>query len=91
MPNNGDLSKQKAILDRLGDELEQAKALYEGAKEAYEKAQKEYDALSPAPPQALKRMIEMHEFTLELYTLAVQRFNGYLLRGELPSKTSTVR
>ena len=80
--SNGDLSKQKAILDRLRDELEQAKALYEGAKKAYEKARKEYDDSSPAPAEALKRVTQMHEFTQELYTLAVQRFNSYLLRGD---------
>jgi chromosome segregation ATPase len=85
MPNNGDFSKQQAVLDRLEDEMGQAKSLYESAKEAYERLRKE---LEDEGPERLESKFEqarnMKAFLQSLYQNSVKRYNGYLLDNLSP-------
>jgi len=94
LPNeipNGDFSKQEAILERLRNEMEQAKVLYDGAKDLYDQAKKQHDNRIPnPPPEGLQRVIKMYDHTMQNYRIAVSRFNEYILkRGRQDRPPST--
>ena len=74
-------AEQRETLERLRDEMEQAKALYDGARDAYELAKKQYADLSAKP---LERASLVYDFTRQCYKCAIQRFNAFVLDGALP-------
>ena len=69
--------------------MEQAKALYDSAKEAYERASQELDDEGPLPSNAVLRQTrETKDIMLNAYVESVKRYNNYLLANLGPeSKT----
>ena len=72
-------------IERLRDSMEQAKALYDGAKAELERAIERYKQLEATRPESLRRATRVWDFTLRNYKQAVMDFNGSILRGELPA------
>ena len=80
------LSEQRETLERLREEMEQAKALHDGARDLYEQTKKKYDDdRIPTPPrEGLQRVMRLYGHTMHSYRLALWRFNQYILNGDLP-------
>ena len=58
-------TEQSQTLDRLRDEMEQTKALYDSARAAYELAKKRYED----PSEPLRSTMVMRDFTRERYKI----------------------
>ena len=73
------LSEQRETLERLRDEMGQAKALYEGAKDLYENAKKKHEHMNAALwLTKTRREAEVFDALLHNYTLAVEHLTDYL-------------
>jgi len=70
-------AEQSQTLDRLKDEMEQMKSLYDSARDAYELAKKRYED----PSEPLRSKMVMRDFTRERYKYALRRFNMFVLSG----------
>ena len=79
MPVDGDFSRQQATLEKLRDEMEQAKALYDSAKEAYERLRKELGHEGTEPESKFQRALDTRDFLMSLYAESLKRYDEYLL------------
>ena len=78
-------SEQSKTLERLRDEMEQAKVLYDAATKAYSQARKQ--SIDPSA-KGLACAIILHDFTQENFRSALQRFTAFVMTGELPQRPS---
>ena len=86
MPNE-DWDAAHTILKRLRDELQQTKALYEGASEEHDRAMERMQNLGMTPPDgSIRHATRVYNFTLKAFRLALWRYNRYLIDGKLPDK-----
>ena len=87
--HNGDLTEQQALLDRLRDEVEQAKALYDRAKEAYDRAVERMKDLGAVHADGnIRHTIKAYRLTLRNYSIALFRFNRYVLKPTTAGRTT---
>ena len=79
------LPERDALLARLLDEVEQTKALFEGAKAEFDRGTELAKALGPNHPDGmLGHAARAYSITLTNYRLALWRFNRFVLDGKLP-------
>lgn len=85
MPNESDFTEQNATLDRLRDAMEQAKALYDGAKEDYDcQLERIRDLGTTHPDGSIRQATRAFTVTLRAYTKALKDFNHYVLYQKVP-------
>ena len=74
-----------ATLERMKEAVEQTKALYLGAKEALVKAKElRTDLGATHPDGTLGMALHVHDTALRNYSLALWRYNRFILDGNLP-------
>src|SRR5262245_22273817 len=72
--------------------MEQAKTLYEGAKEEYQRALAHYNDLGATHPDgSLARATRIETFALQAYARALMDFNHFVLDEKLPEDQDSAR
>src|SRR5436309_2742626 len=71
------------------DEMEQAKALYESAKEEFDRAEERMRTLGMAHPDgSVRYATKVFDFMLRSYRLALIDYNRFVLDGKLPESAA---
>ena len=82
-----DPDNELETLSRLREAMEQAKALYEGAKDGFEQAKHRSSELGASHPDgSVSYAAKVYTHCLRNYASAVFRFNRYVLDGKLPDE-----
>ena len=85
--NEQDLTVQSAILDRLREQVEQAKALFEGAKKEHERAlQRMQDLGMTHPDGSILHATKVFNFTLKQYRQSLEEYSQFLIHRKLPDQ-----
>jgi len=96
-PARDNISEQNEKLERLREEVEQTRALFQGAKEAYDRALERSKDLGAAHPDgSVGHSTHVYRHTLYNYRTALWRFNRFILDGKLldeekPRKSSNMQ
>ena len=78
-----ELPQQASLIERLRDEIEQAKAIYDGAKQEYDRAVQRIKGGSD-PDGSLRYAADIYNDSLHNYRLALNKYSRFLLDGRFP-------
>jgi hypothetical protein len=78
------VQRQRETLDRLRDEVEQTRALYESAKQEFQQALDRMAELGSTHPDGnIQHATKVYNHTLGYYQRAVEKFTRFMLDGKI--------